>query len=127
MMWQTLIGSAVNLVGGHFQRKAEEKKATHERKLQVIQNDASWENKMADSSMHSWKDEFWTVILAAPLIAISYGAIANDPEIIERVRHGFTVLSELDDWYQYLLFLAISASFGIRGADKLMALRKVKK
>jgi uncharacterized protein YegJ (DUF2314 family) len=123
-MWQTLIGPVTELVGGHFKRKAAEKQATHERKLQVIQNDAAWESKMADASMHSWKDEFWTVILAAPLIAISYGAIANDPEIIERVRHGFSVLSELDDWYQYLLFLAISASFGIRGADKLMSLRK---
>ncbi len=108
-MWQTLIGPVTELVGGHFKRKAAEKQATHERKLQVIQNDAAWESKMADASMHSWKDEFWTVILAAPLIAISYGAIANDPEIIERVRHGFSVLSELDDWYQYLLFLAISA------------------
>jgi len=123
-MWQTLIGPVTELVGGHFKRKAAEKQATHERKLQVIQNDAAWETKMADASMHSWKDEFWTVILAAPLIAISYGAIVNDPEIIERVRHGFSVLSELDDWYQYLLFLAISASFGIRGADKLMSLRK---
>ena len=123
-MWQALLGPVTELVGGHFKRKAEEKRAQHERKLQVIQNDASWEDKMADASMHSFKDEFWTVILAAPLIAISYGAIANDPEIIERVRHGFSVLSELDDWYQYLLFLAISASFGIRGADKLMSLRK---
>jgi len=123
-MWQALLGPVTELVGGHFKRKAAEKQAAHERKLQVIQNDAGWEDKMADASMHSWKDEFWTVILAAPLIAISYGAIVNDPEIIERVRHGFSVLSELDDWYQYLLFLAISASFGIRGADKLMALRK---
>jgi hypothetical protein len=123
-MWQALLGPITELVGGHFKRKAEEKRAQHERKLEVIKHDAGWENKMADASMHSWKDEFWTVILAAPLIAISYGAIVNDPEIIERVRHGFSVLSELDDWYQYLLFLAISASFGIRGADKLMSLRK---
>ncbi len=27
------------------------------------------------------------------------------------------------DWYQYLLFMAVSASFGIRGADKLLALK----
>ena len=36
----------------------------------------------------------------------------------------FDVLSTLPDWYQYLLFLAVSASFGIRGADKLMKLRR---
>jgi len=119
-----LAGPLIELVGGHFQRKAEEKKATHERKLEVIKNDASWESKMADATQNSYKDEFWTVILALPLISISYGVMTDNPEVIERVRHGFRVLGELDDWYTYLLFLAIPASFGIRGADKLMALRK---
>jgi len=123
-MWQALIGPITDLVGGHFQRKAEEKKATHERKLEVIKNDASWENKMADATQNSWKDEFWTIILALPLMAISFGVITDNSEVIERVRMGFQVLGELDDWYTYLLFLAISASFGLRSADKLMSLRK---
>jgi hypothetical protein len=33
-------------------------------------------------------------------------------------------LSGLPEWYQYLLFIAISSSFGIRGVGKLMELRK---
>lgn len=123
-MWQALIGPVTELVGGHFKRKAEEKRATHERKLEVIKNDASWENKMADATQNSWKDEFWTIILALPLMAISFGVITDNSEVIERVRMGFQVLGELDDWYTYLLFLAISASFGLRSADKLMSLRK---
>ncbi len=123
-MLQTLLGPAVELISGHFKHKADEKKATHYRKMKEIQNGADWENKMADATQNSWKDEFWTIILALPLIAISFGVITDSPEVIERVRLGFQVLSELDDWYQYLLFLAISASFGLRSADKLMALRK---
>jgi|TARA_E500000318_G_scaffold53880_1_gene50212 hypothetical protein len=123
-MWQTLIGPVTELIGGHFKRKAAEKQATHERKLEVIKTDASWENKMADATQNSLKDEFWTLILALPLISISYGVMTDNPEVIERVRHGFQVLEELDDWYTYLLFLAISASFGLRSADKLMNLRK---
>jgi hypothetical protein len=123
-MLQALIGPLTGLVGDHFKRKAEEKQATHERKLQVIQSDASWENKMADATQSSWKDEFWTIILALPLMAISFGVITDNSEVIERVRMGFEVLGELDDWYTYLLFLAISASFGLRSADKLMNLRK---
>ena len=123
-MLQALIGPLAGLVGDHFKRKAEEKQATHERKLQVIQSDASWENKMADATQSSWKDEFWTIILALPLMAISFGVITDNSEVIERVRMGFEVLGELDDWYTYLLFLAISASFGLRSADKLMSLRK---
>lgn len=123
-MLQTLLGPAVELINNHFKHKADEKKATHYRKMKEIQNGADWENKMADATQNSWKDEFWTIILALPLIAISFGVITDSPEVIERVRLGFQVLSELDDWYQYLLFLAISASFGLRSADKLMALRK---
>jgi hypothetical protein len=123
-MWQNLIGPVTGLIGDHFKRKSEEKQATHERKLQVIQNDASWENKMADASMHSLKDEFWTVILAAPIFFVGYAIGRNDPDIILRVTEGFKALSNLPDWYQYLLFLSVSASFGIRGADKLMNLRK---
>jgi len=40
------------------------------------------------------------------------------------VHTGFAALSKLPDWYSYLLFIAVSASFGIRGADKLMKMRK---
>ena len=43
-MIQTLLGPIVDLVGGHLQRKAEEKKAVHERKMVAIQQDANWEN-----------------------------------------------------------------------------------
>jgi hypothetical protein len=39
------------------------------------------------------------------------------------VGHQFGELNMLPDWYQYLLFMAVSASFGIRGADKLLALK----
>jgi len=123
-MWQALIGPVTELVGGHFKRKAQEKQATHERKLQVIQNDAAWENKMADATSNSWKDEFWTLVLAAPVFMIGYAIAMNDVAVIERVDMAFAALNTLPEWYQYLLFLAVSASFGIRGADKLMQLRK---
>ena len=124
MILQALIGPLTGLVGDHFKRKSEEKQATHERKLQVIQNDASWENKMADASSNSWKDEFWTLCLAAPIFMIGYAIAMNDVAVIERVDMAFAALNTLPEWYQYLLFLAVSASFGIRGADKLMNLRK---
>ena len=91
--------------------------------MQVIQNDADWETKMADASASSWKDEFWTVVLAVPLFCVGYSVVSDDTTIIDRVSYSFTALAGLPDWYQYLLFMAVSASFGIRGADKLMALR----
>ena len=123
-MIANLIGPVTNLVGGWLKNKAEEKQAKHQARMQVIANNADWESKMADASAHSWKDEFWTIVLAAPIFFIGYAIAVNDGAVIDRVTQGMAALSDLPDWYQYLLFIAVSASFGIRGADKLMQMRK---
>ena len=124
MVWQALISPISNLVGGYLNNKHEQAQAKHQAKLQVIQNDADWETKMAIASGSSWKDEFWTIVLAVPLFCLGWSVVADNPAILDRVSDSFSALDNLPDWYQYLLFLAVSASFGIRGADKLMKLRK---
>jgi len=78
---------------------------------------------MAEASGRSWKDEYLIIILTLPVIFIGYGIAVDDSQIIERVRSGFETLSSLPEWYQYLLFIGVSASFGLKSADKLMALR----
>lgn len=123
-MWQALISPISNLIGGYLNNKHEQAQAKHQAKLQVIQNDADWETKMAIASGSSWKDEFWTIVLAVPLFCLGWSVVADNPAILDRVSDSFSALDTLPDWYQYLLFLAVSASFGIRGADKLMKLRK---
>lgn len=123
-MWQTLISPISSLIGGYLNNKHEQAKAKHEARLQIIQNDADWETKMAIASGSSWKDEFWTIVLAVPLFCLGWSVVADNPAILDRVSDSFSALDTLPDWYQYLLFLAVSASFGIRGADKLMKLRK---
>ena len=55
---------------------------------------------------------------------IGYAIAFGDTQIIDRVHLGFEALTKLPEWYQYLLFIAISSSFGIRGVSKLMSLRK---
>lgn len=123
-MWQSIIGPVANLAGGYLKNKAEEKQAKHEAKMKVIQNDSDWESKAVDASANSWKDEFWTLVLSVPIFMIGYSIVVGDPEIVERVEAGFVALSNLPEWYQYLLFIAISSSFGIKGVSKLMSLRK---
>ena len=123
MVWQTLISPVANLVGGYLNNKHEQSQAKHRAKMEVIGNTATWEQKMAEASASSYKDEFWTVVLAVPLFCLGYSVIVDDPAILQRVSNSFSALDTLPDWYQYLLFLAVSASFGIRGADKLMKLK----
>ena len=107
-------------------KKPKKKKAIQERKIAAIQNDADWEAKMADATKSSWKDEWFSLILSAPLIAVAYSVAMDDQAIIVRMNEAFTALNSLPEWYQYLLFIAVSASFGVKGADKLMAMKKGK-
>ena len=120
----SLIGPIAGLAKNYLNNKAEEKQAKHEAKMSVIANDADWEAKMAEASKDSWKDEFWTIVLAAPVFMIGYSIAVDDPDIIVRVGESFTVLGTLPEWYQYLLFIAISSSFGIRGVSRIMDMRK---
>jgi len=125
-MLQMLLGPAMDLAKDFVKGKAEEKKAIQQRKINAIQNDADWEAKMADATSNSWKDEFWSIILALPIIAVVYSVAMDDVSIIDRVNEGFEALNQLPEWYQYLLFIAVSASFGLKSADKLMGLKKGK-
>jgi len=125
-MLNLLIGPAVDLAKDFIKGKADEKKAIQERKIATIQNDADWEAKMASGAEKSWKDEWFSVLLSLPLIGVAYSVIVDDPQIISRVNEGFAALSQLPEWYQYLLFIAVSGSYGLKSADKIMNLRNKK-
>jgi len=120
---QMLLGPAMELGKEFLQGKAEEKKAIQQRKISQINNDADWEAKMADATKDSWKDEFFSIILAMPLIAVAYSVAMDNPQVIERLDMAFDTLNTLPEWYQYLLFIAVTSSFGVKGADKIMKMR----
>ena len=65
-MLNNFIAPVSNLVGTWLNNKKEEKQAKHQAKINVIQNDANWEQIMAETSKDSSKDEFWTIILSIP-------------------------------------------------------------
>ena len=108
-MIQALIGPITSLVGGYFERKAEEKKAVHERKMVAIQQDANWENIHANNASSSWKDEWFTILFSVPCI------LAFFPSMVPVVMQGFAALDGMPDWYKGFLGAAVAASFGIRG------------
>ena len=74
-----------------------------------------------NATVDSWKDEFALVVLLLPAILVFI------PGMREYVREGFEVLATLPDWYQYLLYIAISASFGIKGVGQAAKMIRGKK
>ena len=131
-MFQALIGPIANLAGTWFQNKLEKTKADGQAKVaeakarasvaeQVAAGKVKWEGKMAEATDNSWKDEFALVVLLTPAILVFI------PGMREYVREGFEVLATLPDFYQYLLYIAISASFGIKGVGQAAKMIKGKK
>ena len=122
-MIQALIGPIANLAGSWFENKIAKTKAEGQAKVaeakaratvaeKVAAGEVEWEGKMADATNDSWKDEFALVVLLAPAILVFI------PGMREYVKQGFVGLETLPDWYQYLLYIAISASFGIKGVGQ---------
>ena len=122
-MIQALIGPLANLAGTWFQNKVEKTKADGLDKVaeakaratvaeKVAAGEVEWEGKMANATNDSWKDEFALVVLLTPAILVFI------PGMTKYVEHGFSILATLTEWYQYLLYIAISASFGIKGVGQ---------
>ena len=120
MIWGALIGGAVDLTKDFIKGKVQESKIKQEVKLERLKNDADWEARMADASATSWKDEWFTILLSMPILFVTYGVAMNDMTVIERVHIAFEVLAGLPEWFQYLLYTAVLASFGIKGVGKLI-------
>ena len=123
-MWMNLIAPVAKLAGGYMKNKAEEKQAKHKAKMQMIKNDADWESKAVDATQNSWRDEFWTIVLSIAIFMSGQSIVVGDPDIVLSVEDGLQALAQLPEWYQYLLFIAISSSFGIKGVSKLANLKK---
>ena len=130
-MLTALIGPIANLASSWMNSKVEKVKADGQAKVaqakakavvaeKVATGEVAWEKSMADATDSSWKDEFALVVLLAPAILVFV------PSMTEYVRTGFEVLNTLPDWYQYLLFIAVSSSFGIKGVGQAMKMIKKK-
>jgi hypothetical protein len=80
--------------------------------------DIQWDLSQADASRYSWKDEFWTILLAVPVVMVFV------PGLEPYVTQGFTALEILPDWYKAAVGIAIGAAFGHKKILDYMVQRK---
>ena len=124
-MLQTLIGPITELAGGWLNAKTQGQAAKAKLKLVEAESKAKilmsketstadWERIMAESTKNSLKDEFVTVVVLIPVILCFIPGLENV------VKNGFDRLSELPEWYTWLVFAVCSAAIGIRGTKQFM-------
>ena len=127
LLLKPLLGVAGQAVSGFIETKkakAENKlveiKAKTKLKQQQIAGEVSWEASAVDQMKGSWKDELILICLLAPATLVFF------PGMTDHIHAGFIALQSLPDYYKHLLYIACSASFGIKGAKGAVGLFKKK-
>jgi len=120
-MFNLLVGPLASIVGDTIKGFVDTKKAKAELavteikaktklKEDQIAGKVAWEASAVDQMKGSWKDEVSLVVLLLPAVLVF-------TPWQEHIHKGFLALQDLPSYYHNLLYIAISASFGIKGAQ----------
>lgn len=121
MIWLKALTGVLGIGGDYLNAKAKLKQTKVESQTRVVEKSADhehgWEILHAEGSKTSWKDEFWTLVFAVPMILcfIAFGEF-DGPAL---AMAGFKALAETPQWYQYTLVTIVLAAFGIRNKEAL--------
>ena len=128
LLIKPLLGVASQAVTGFVktkQAKAElkltEVQAATKLKQDQIAGKVAWEASAVDQMQGSWKDELILICLLLPAVLVFV------PGMTEHVERGFVALQQLPDYYKHLLYIACSASFGIKGVGSAVKFFNKKK
>lgn len=128
-IWNILTGGVTQLVGQYFTNKQEQQKQTHTQKMQIITGKQDWETLSIKQMAGSLKDEYLLFIFSLPLITIFCSPLVDllmlegsyqKGQLMTAALLGLQGLESTPLWYTYTLGIMISASFGIKGADKMI-------
>lgn len=108
-----ILGELIGLGKTYIEGKQKKAQAKADAEAAVMvkaaESEANWENIMAKNTGDSWKDEYLVIILTIPAIMCFF---EGGPEV---VKAGFDALDKMPEYYQHFLYLAVTASFGIKG------------
>ena len=103
-----LISPVANLLVKRNDNKTKLKERNINRIVNADDKLSEWEQIQAENGKHSWKDEFWTIVLSIPAVGCF---IPGGAEVMVK---GFEAMEAMPDFYQYWLSVAVLAAFGIR-------------
>lgn len=126
-----LITSAISGITGFFTKKQELKKAgvTAKSKLDMARlsgsqtiemTDAEWESLSLNTQNGSWKDEYVTIIITAPLPLIITGSVLaalgfpSGALIVQGTLDAIESMKELGMDYGFLISAVVMAAIGLK-------------
>ena len=127
LLLKPLLGVAGDMIKGvvatkkaKSEAKLTEIKAATALKEQQIAGKVSWGASDVDQMKGSWKDEVSLIVLLLPAVLVFI------PGCQEYIRTGFIALQDLPSYYQNLLYIAISSSFGMKAGQSAFKMFKKK-
>jgi hypothetical protein len=75
----------------------------------TIDAEIDWDREATRQMQSSWKDEYLTLLLSAPMILAFMGEWGR-----KAVSDGFAAISTAPEWYKVAFLVTIAASFGMR-------------
>ena len=110
-----ILSSVVGLGTSYLDSKGTIAKAKAEKELKIASGELSWEVAAMEATKNSWKDELWTIVFVAILIA-NFIPLWGIQEFMAK---GFANLETCPDWVTYGMYASIASSFGLRSFSKL--------
>lgn len=71
--------------------------------------EVDWDREAAHQMQYTWKDEYLTILLSAPMVLAFLGPWGRDA-----VASGFAAIATAPEWYKVAFLVVIAASFGLR-------------
>jgi len=126
LLLKPLLGVASSAVSGFIETKKLKQeakltkiKATTKLMEDQIAGKVAWEASAVDQMKGSWKDELILICLLTPAVVVFF------PGMTDHIEKGFIALQSLPNYYKHLLYIACSASFGIKaGAGAINMFKK---
>jgi len=119
MKWLAeLLGIGGKILTAHTDLKRVKIEAEAKAIMKAAESTESWERMSAENAKNSWKDEFWTIVLAIPLI------LSFIPNLQPYVVLGFDALADVPDWYRWALMSAIGFAFARKALPDLASWKR---
>lgn len=108
MIWNVIAGGVIELVKSWFDAKKAKHQAEIKFQEKLSEIEATWDLVALRQAQFSWKDEFITLVIFAPLVLWWF------PGFREDALAWVEFVGEMPYWYQFTMFGVIAATFGLR-------------
>ncbi len=120
-----IVGIIADLFRGRQQRKAAAEAvkgkimaAKLEGQQRIELSDAEAEAILAEQTGSSWKDEYLTIVITSPILALLIGGVwfgfTGDARLIDGTNRGISELQALGVEYDFLLKAVVLAGIGLK-------------